>query len=238
MRFFLGAVVVAVALIPASRLRAAVGDAIISEPAAERHGLTRPWLAQVEMDRACARVSDMALYEGTLYVQTNRANISAFDAETGRQLWSKNIGRPDFPSLPLAVEGDLLGHGQRVAALRLQSLQRRGVVRDQGRRLALRLSRPERPLRLRPHRRRKHLGLSPGAAGRAGRGIGGEQAEGHERGREGGRRNRPPRGAAAPPGSHPAGRLPVQRAGRRPAAGDQARPRRGTWSPGPRNEAF
>ena len=47
----------------------------------------------------------MTLYAGTLYVQTNWANISAFDAETGRQLWSKNIGRPDFPSLPLAVEG-------------------------------------------------------------------------------------------------------------------------------------
>ena len=109
MRCVLGAVVLAVTFIPGGRLGAAVSDGIISEPAAEQHGMARPWLAQVEMDRARGRVNDISLYDGTLYVQTNRAIISAIDAETGRQLWSKAVGRPDFPSLPLAVNGDLLG---------------------------------------------------------------------------------------------------------------------------------
>ncbi len=108
MRLVLGAMVLAVTFMPGSRLGAAIRDGIISEPAAAQHGMARPWGVQIEMDRSRSRVRDMALYEGTLYVQTNRANISALDAETGHQLWAKVIGRPDFPSVPLVIDGDLL----------------------------------------------------------------------------------------------------------------------------------
>ena len=105
MRLFLSAVMVA-ALVPGSPAGAAVGDAIISQPAAEQHGLVRSWFAQAEVDPARAHVCDMALYEGTLYVESSRANVTAMDAETGHRLWTKTIGRPDFPSQPLAVAGD------------------------------------------------------------------------------------------------------------------------------------
>ncbi len=107
MRLFLSAVMVA-ALVPGSPAGAAVGDAIISQPAAEQHGLVRSWFAQAEVDPARAHVCDMALYEGTLYVESSRANVTALDAETGHRLWAKIIGRPDFPSQPLAVAGDFL----------------------------------------------------------------------------------------------------------------------------------
>jgi outer membrane protein assembly factor BamB len=108
MRFLPSAVVAAVALIPGSRLAAAAGDAIISETAAEQHGLVRPWLAQAELDPSRARVCDMVLYEGALYVESTRANVTALDAETGQRLWARTIGNPDFPSMPLAVGGDFL----------------------------------------------------------------------------------------------------------------------------------
>ncbi len=108
MRSFLGAVVLVVTLLPGSHPWAAAADAIISEPAAERHGLTRPWLAQVELDRARGRVSNITLHAGTLYVQTTQAMIAALDAETGHPLWTKRIGRPDFPTLPAAIGEDLV----------------------------------------------------------------------------------------------------------------------------------
>ena len=43
-----------------------------------------------------------------LYVQTNTANVHAIDAETGKTLWSKQIGLPKHPSMPPDAKGDLL----------------------------------------------------------------------------------------------------------------------------------
>jgi outer membrane protein assembly factor BamB len=108
MRPCLGAVVLVITLLAGSHPWAAAGDAIISEPAAGRHGLTRSWLAQVELDRARSRVTHITLHAGTLYVQTTQSMLAAIDAETGHPLWTKRIGRPDFPTLPVAVGEDLV----------------------------------------------------------------------------------------------------------------------------------
>ena len=100
----------------AGPLFAASADAIIPQPVAARHGLVRSWLAQVEMDHGRERVNDMLLYEGVLYVQTDRASVSAIDAETGHPLWAQQIGLPDHPSMPLSACADLLAvvNGSRV----------------------------------------------------------------------------------------------------------------------------
>jgi outer membrane protein assembly factor BamB len=81
---------------------------IITEAAAARHGLVRPWFTQVELDQSRGRLQDLILYEGALYAQTDRAMIHAIDAETGKTLWSKQIGRPGHPSLPPTASHDLL----------------------------------------------------------------------------------------------------------------------------------
>jgi outer membrane protein assembly factor BamB len=78
----------------------AAPSALISEPAAERHGLTRPWFTQVELDQARAQLNDVVLHEGTLFAQTDRAMVQAIDAETGRTLWAKQVGLRGHPSLP------------------------------------------------------------------------------------------------------------------------------------------
>ncbi len=101
-------VALAATLIPGGRLFAAAADAIIPQPVAAQHGLTRSWLAQVEMDHGRQRVNDMLLYEGVLYVQTDAASVCALDAETGHQLWSQQIGLPEHPSMPLSACEDLL----------------------------------------------------------------------------------------------------------------------------------
>jgi outer membrane biosynthesis protein TonB len=95
-------------LVPAGRLLAVHDGEILSDTWAARYGLTRPWVAQVQMDRGRGRVRDVILYGGTLYVQTSRAMIHAIDAETGQTLWAKQVGRPEYPSLTPNAFHDLL----------------------------------------------------------------------------------------------------------------------------------
>ena len=77
---------------------AALRNELIPQTTAARHGLTRAWYTQVQMDSGRSRVQDVVLDRGTLFVQTDRAMVHAIDAETGRTLWAKQIGRPNHPS--------------------------------------------------------------------------------------------------------------------------------------------
>ncbi|MDZ7618312.1 MAG: PQQ-binding-like beta-propeller repeat protein, partial [Patescibacteria group bacterium] len=81
---------------------------IISETEAARHGLARPWIGQLQVDRARARLRYVVLHEGVLYAQSDRAMVHAVDAETGATLWTRQIGRPEHPSLTPGVGADLL----------------------------------------------------------------------------------------------------------------------------------
>ncbi|MFZ1936020.1 MAG: PQQ-binding-like beta-propeller repeat protein [Thermoguttaceae bacterium] len=95
------------ALCPLSPLCAMQGD-LISEETAARHGLARPWFAQVELDNTRAGIRSVLLYEGVLYVQTDTGIIHAIDAETGKTLWSKPIGSPQYPSMTPDARADML----------------------------------------------------------------------------------------------------------------------------------
>ena len=108
MRTFLFAAVIGVVFCPAGLLPAATNEEIIPETQAEQHGLARPWMTQVQLDRGRARVRDFILYEGTLYIQSTRAMIHAIDAETGRTLWARQVGRADHPNMTPGAYRDLL----------------------------------------------------------------------------------------------------------------------------------
>ncbi len=81
---------------------------IIPQGLAARHGLTRAWFTQVEMDAGRSRLKHLVLYDGILYAQTDRAIVHAIDAETGATLWVKQIGRPEHPSMTPGVGRSLL----------------------------------------------------------------------------------------------------------------------------------
>ncbi len=98
-RFFLAAAVAVAFALLAEPVQAGRQNEIIPEPVAKRHGLTRPWHAQIQLDRTRARVHDILLYDGVLYVQTNRAKVHAIDAETGETLWVRRVGRENHPSM-------------------------------------------------------------------------------------------------------------------------------------------
>ena len=72
---------------------------MIADSAAARHGFTRSWFGQVRLDQGRTRLRHVILYDGALYAQTDAAMVHAIDAETGKTLWSKQIGQPNHPSL-------------------------------------------------------------------------------------------------------------------------------------------
>lgn len=86
----------------------AADQPLISDTTANRHGLQRAWFVQADIDRGRSRLQDMKLYDGTLYMISDSAMVEAVDAETGAKIWSKRIGSPDHPCMPLGVGGDLL----------------------------------------------------------------------------------------------------------------------------------
>ena len=84
------------------------GSELIPESTAARHGLSRTWFTQVQLDPARTRICSTTLDGGTLFVQTNRAMLQATDAETGQTLWARQIGNPQHPSMTLGLNRKLL----------------------------------------------------------------------------------------------------------------------------------
>jgi outer membrane protein assembly factor BamB len=79
------------------------GGGLVSETTARRHGLTRSWYAQMDLNQASEKIAHATLQGGMLFVQTTGAVVHALDAETGRAVWVELIGRGDrFSAEPAA----------------------------------------------------------------------------------------------------------------------------------------
>ena len=76
---------------------------VIPQTTAARHGLTRAWFTQIEVDRAIGRVEHITLNRDLLIAQTNKAIVHAIDAETGRTLWIQQIGERNLINMAPAA---------------------------------------------------------------------------------------------------------------------------------------
>lgn len=76
---------------------------IIPESLARQHGLTRSWVTRVRVDPARGRVKELTLHGDVLISVTDDGTIQAIDAETGRTLWIKNVGRRNRPNTPVGA---------------------------------------------------------------------------------------------------------------------------------------
>ncbi len=65
---------------------------VIPQTLAARYGLTRAWFTQVGSPAATGPIRHVTLDRGTLFVQTQDGMVTALDAETGRTLWSTQVG--------------------------------------------------------------------------------------------------------------------------------------------------
>ena len=78
---------------------AEAGDLLIPQTTAEHHGLTRAWFTQVGSSGIHSHVTAVVLDEDMLLVQASDAMTYALDAETGRLVWSSEVGSPSLMSL-------------------------------------------------------------------------------------------------------------------------------------------
>jgi outer membrane protein assembly factor BamB len=74
-------------------------------PTPAQTALVQAWQTRARLDSSRARLSHLVLQGNTLFVQSNRADVEAIDAETGRSLWSVIVGNPLWPSVPVAAFG-------------------------------------------------------------------------------------------------------------------------------------
>ena len=110
---FIFAVVAAVGFATGS-IWAATEARVITRSVAAQHGLARAWFTQVRIDPARSRVTEMRFVgrtdrqPDTLFVQTDRAAVYAINAETGQTLWTRIVGRPDHPTMPVGANRELV----------------------------------------------------------------------------------------------------------------------------------
>src|SRR3954447_20788260 len=66
-------------------------DIVPTRTALARLGLERQWMGVIPLT-GDERVLLVSLSKDMLFAQTNKANFHAYDAETGRPLWSAKLG--------------------------------------------------------------------------------------------------------------------------------------------------
>lgn len=86
-----------------------------------RYGLERAWWSQATVNPKRDKVKYMVLDEENVYLQGTGGTVTAFDAESGKRLWSVQLGNRDEPIFP-GVSNDK--HFLAVSGLTLYCMER------------------------------------------------------------------------------------------------------------------
>lgn len=76
---------------------------IVDQRVAARHGLKRAWFTQLAIDPSRTRLLDLKLDRGTLFALSEQSIVQALDANTGRVLWTTEVGNPRLITYPPGV---------------------------------------------------------------------------------------------------------------------------------------
>ena len=79
-----------------------------SQQSLNRFGLKRAWWAQTNLTPSRDSIRHIVVDEENLYVQATSGLVTAFDNQTGRQLWSAQLGRRDQSSFPAVSNNELV----------------------------------------------------------------------------------------------------------------------------------
>ncbi len=83
------------------------GNTLPSVQMLNRYGLKMAWWNQANINPGRDTVRYLTADEQIVYAQTTAGTVTAVDMETGRQLWSIQLGRPDAPSYPVTSNNEL-----------------------------------------------------------------------------------------------------------------------------------
>jgi outer membrane protein assembly factor BamB len=102
------AVTFAVAPSPVRAQSATTGLSLPAEPMLNRRGLTRRWWGHAVMDSQRDKLLYLSVDEGFLFMQSSAGVVTAFDCETGKQLWARSIGVSDRTIYPATLNDEML----------------------------------------------------------------------------------------------------------------------------------
>ncbi len=84
------------------------GSPLLSEALLNRHGLTRTWWSHATINTSRDKLAFMVVDETHLFLQSNSGVVSAFDTDTGKYLWTKQVGGADRSILAASSNDELL----------------------------------------------------------------------------------------------------------------------------------
>jgi hypothetical protein len=76
---------------------------LIDQTAAARHGLVRAWFGYVRVGGGRSPIVEVRIDAGELFVQTGTGAVHAIDGNTGRTIWTADVGSASHPSMPLGL---------------------------------------------------------------------------------------------------------------------------------------
>jgi outer membrane protein assembly factor BamB len=103
------------------------GSPLPSEALLNQRGLTRKWWNQAIINSSRDMVAHVVNDEENVFVQSRSGTITAYDSESGKQLWARTIGATDRPVQAPAISEDML--------LVINGLMMYGVKKSNGDRL-------------------------------------------------------------------------------------------------------
>ena len=83
---------------PVSAQQGIRGSELPSHTMLRRHGLVRMWWGQATMDPSRDVIAHTLVDEDVVVMQASSGAVTTFDSETGRRLWSAQLGPRDAPS--------------------------------------------------------------------------------------------------------------------------------------------
>jgi hypothetical protein len=103
-RLFVGLSLALISLLATNQLVAQIAaPRLIDETAAARHGLRRAWFGHIRVGGGRSPIVEVKFDAGTLFVQTGIGTVHAIDGNSGRTIWSADVGSASHPSLPVGV---------------------------------------------------------------------------------------------------------------------------------------
>ncbi len=107
-RFWAFAAVVLGTLLTADGFAQALrGNVLPSVQMLNRYGLKMAWWNQANINPGRDTIRYVTADEQIVYAQTSAGTVTAVDMETGRKLWSAQLGRPDAPSYAVTTNNEL-----------------------------------------------------------------------------------------------------------------------------------
>src|SRR5262249_45925979 len=79
-----------------------------AESPLNRRGLTRRWWGHAVLNTSREKLAHLANDEHYLFAQSTSGTVTAFDCESGKQLWARNIGAADRPIQLPAMNDEML----------------------------------------------------------------------------------------------------------------------------------